>query len=59
VRGWKYDWEAEMTILIPATRPYPQDLERCSLIYDTGPWKDDNLLVGIEPFFQRNTKNPY
>jgi len=50
---------AEMTLLIQATQPHLQDLNTRSLIYDTGPWKDDNLLVGIETFFQRNAYHLY
>jgi len=50
---------AELTLLVQTTQPHPQDLGTRSLIYDTGPWKDDNLLVEIEPFFQRNAYHPY
>jgi len=50
---------AEMTLLIQATQPSPQDLGTRSLIYDTGPWKGENVLVGIESFFQKNAYHPY
>jgi len=38
---------AEMTLLIQATQTPSQDLGTRSLIYDTGPWKGENLLVGL------------
>jgi len=50
---------AEMTLLIQANQPHQQDLGTRSLIYDTGPWKDDNLLAGIETFLQRNAYHHY
>jgi len=50
---------AEMTLLIQATQTPSQDLGIRSLIYDSGPWKGENLLVGIETFFQKNAYHPY
>ena len=50
---------AEMTLLIQATQTSSQDLGTRSLIYDTGPWKGENLLVGIETFFQKDAYHPY
>jgi len=38
--------------------PLP-DLGTRSLIYDTGPWKGENLLAGIEIFFQKNAYHPF
>ena len=50
---------ADMIPLIPATQNSPQDLGTRSLIYDTGPWKGENLLAGIEIFFQKNAYHPF
>jgi len=50
---------AEMTLLMQATQTHSQDLQTRSLIYDVGPWKGENLLVGIETFFQKNAYHPY
>ena len=50
---------AEMTLLIQETQTPSQELGTRSLIYDTGPWKGDNLLVGIETFFEKNAYHPY
>ena len=37
----------------------PSDLGTRSLIYDIGPWKGENLLTGIESFFQKNAYHPF
>jgi len=50
---------AQMTLLIQETQTPSQDLGTRSLIHDTGPWKGDDLLVGIETFFQKNAYHPY
>jgi len=50
---------ADMILLIRATQNSPQDLGTRSLIYDTGPWKGENLLAGIEIFFQKNAYHPF
>jgi len=50
---------ADMILLIQATQNPPQDLGTRSLIYDTGPLKGENLLAGIEIFFQKNVYHPF
>jgi len=50
---------ADMTLLIQATQNPPQDLGTRSLIYDTGPWEGENLLAGLEIFFQKNAYHPF
>jgi len=37
----------------------PPDLGTRSLIYDTRLWKGENLLAGIEIFFQKNAYHPF
>ena len=44
----------DMLLLLQATQNPPLDLGTRSLIYDIGPWKGENLLAGIECFFQKN-----
>jgi len=48
-----------MILLNQATQNSPQDLGTRSLIYDTGPYKGENLLAGIEIFFQENAYHPF
>jgi len=50
---------ADMLPLIQATHNSPQDLGTRSVIYDIGPWKRENLLAGIEIFFQKNAYHPF
>jgi len=38
----------DMLPLLQATQNPPPELGSRSLVYDSGPWKGDNLLVGIE-----------
>jgi len=45
---------ADLILLIRVTQNLPQDLGTRSFIYDTGPRKGENLLAGIEIFFQKN-----
>ena len=40
----------DMLHLLQITGNPPPDLGTRSLIYDTGPWKGENLLAGIEIF---------
>ena len=49
---------SELPSLIQATQQYPLTLNTRSLIYDTGPWENENSLVGIETFFQRMLTTP-
>jgi len=49
----------DMLPLLQATHNPPLDLAARSLIYDLGPWKGENLLVGIESFFQKNAYHPF
>jgi len=49
----RLEFQADMPPLIQATQKFPQDLGTRSLVYDTGPWKGENLLAGIELFFQK------
>ena len=48
-----------MLPLLQATQNPPLDLGARSLIYDIGPWKEENLLAGIETFFQKNAYHPF
>jgi len=48
----------DMLHLLQITGNPPPDLGTRSLIYDTGPWKGENLLAGIEIFFQKNAYRP-
>jgi len=49
----------DMLPLLHATQNPPSDLGTRSLIYDMGPWKEENLLTGIESFFQKNAYHPF
>ena len=49
----------DMLPRLQATQNPPLDLGTRSLIYDIGPWKGENLLVGIETFFQKNAYHPF
>jgi len=49
----------DMLPLVHATQNSPLDLGTRSLIYDIGPWKGENLLAGIESFFQKNAYHPF
>jgi len=49
----------DMLLLFQRTGNPPPDLGTRSLIYDTGPWKGENLLAGIEIFFQKNAYHPF
>jgi len=49
----------DMLPLLHATQNPPSDLGTRSLIYDMGPWKGENLLTGIEAFFQKNAYYPF
>ena len=44
---------------LQATQNPPLDLGTRSLIYDIGPWKGENLLAGIESFFQKHAYHPF
>jgi len=46
-----------MLPLLQATQNPPPEIESRSL--DLGPWKGDNLLAGIESFFQKNAYHPF
>jgi len=48
-----------MLPLLQITGNSPPDLGTRSLIYDTGQWKGENLLAGIEFFFQKNAYHPF
>jgi len=48
-----------MLPLLQATQDPPLDLGIRSLIYDIGLWKGENLLAGIESFFQKNAYRPF
>ena len=49
----------DMLPLLHATQNPPPDLGIRSLLYDMGPWKGENLLTGIESFFQKNAYHPF
>jgi len=49
----------DMLPLLQVTQNPPLDLGTRSLIYDIGPWKTENLLAGIEIFFQKNAYHPF
>jgi len=49
----------DMLPLLQITGNPPPDLGTGSLIYDTGPWKGENLLAGFEIFFQKNAYHPF
>ena len=48
-----------MLPLLQATQNPPPELGSRSLVYDLGPWKGENLLAGIEFFFQKNAYHPF
>jgi len=49
----------DMLPLLQITGNPPLDLGTRSLIYDTGLWKGENLLAGIDIFFQKNAYHPF
>jgi len=49
----------DMLPLLQTTGNPPPDLGTRSLIYDAGPLKGENLLAGIEIFFQKNAYHPF
>jgi len=49
----------DMLPLLQATQNPPLNLGTRTLIYDIGPWKGENLLTGIETFFQKNAYHPF
>jgi len=55
----KLETLTDMLPLLHATQNPPPDLGTKSLIYDIGPWKGENLLAGIETFFQKNAYHPF
>jgi len=55
----KLETLTDMLPLLQATQNPPLDLGTRSLIYDIGPWKGENLLAGIESFFQKNAYHPF
>jgi len=55
----KLETLTDMLPLLHATQNPPLDLGTRSLIYDIGPWKGENLLAGIESFFQKNAYHPF
>jgi len=55
----KLETLTDMLPLLQATQNPPLDIGRRSLIYDTGPWKRENLFAGIESFFQKNAYHPF
>jgi len=59
--GMKIKLEAltDMILLLQVTTNPTPDLGTRSLIYDTGPWRGENLLAGIETFFQKNAYHPF
>ena len=48
-----------MLPLLQATQNPPPEIGSRSLVYNLGPWKGDNLLTGIESFFQKNAYHPF
>jgi len=55
----KLETLTDMLPLLQATQNPPLDLGTRSLIYDIGLWKGENLLAGIEAFFQKNAYHPF
>ena len=55
----KLETLTDMLPLLQATQNPPLDFGTRSLIYDIGPWKGENLLAGIETFFQKNAYHPF
>ena len=49
----------DMLPLLQATQNPPPEIGPRSLVYNFGPWKGDNLLAGIESFFQKNAYHPF
>jgi hypothetical protein len=49
----------DMLPLLQATQNPPPEIGSRSLVYNPGPWKGDNLLTGIESFFQKNAYHPF
>jgi len=49
----------DMPPFLQVTQNPPLDLGTRSFIYDIGPWKGENLLAGIEIFFQKNAYHPF
>ena len=49
----------DMLPLLQATQNPPPEIGSRSLVYNFGPWKGDNLLAGIESFFQKNAYHPF
>jgi len=49
----------DMLPLLQATQNPPPEIGSRSLVYNIGPWKGDNLLAGIESFFQKNAYHPF
>jgi len=48
-----------MLPLLQATQNPPPEIGSRSLVYNFGPWKGDNLLAGIQSFFQKNAYHPF
>ena len=55
----KLETLTDMLPLLQATQNPPLDLGTRSLIYDIGPWKGEDLIAGIESFFQKNAYHPF
>ena len=55
----KLETLTHMLPLLQATQNPPPELGSRSLVYDSGPWKGANLLVGIESFFQKSAYHPF
>ena len=55
----KLETLTDMLPLLHATQNPPLDLGTRSLMYHIGPWKGENLLTGIESFFQKNAYHPF
>jgi len=55
----KLETLTDMLPLLQATQNPPPELGTRSLMYDLGPWKGENLLAGIESFFQKNAYHPF
>ena len=49
----------DMLPLLQATQNPPPEIGSRSLVYNPGPWKGENLLTGIESFFQKNAYHPF
>jgi len=55
----KFEALTDMLPLLKATKNPLFDLGTNTLIYDIGPWKGENVLAGIEIFFQKNSYHPF